>query len=53
MDMFVRSLAAFTEALGVESAPVVWELATFPWPDDTTRDAFIKDLTGFDMSRNY
>ena len=52
-DMFVRSLAAFTDALGVENAPTIWEFSTVPWPDDATRDQFIKDLTGTDMSRNY
>ncbi len=53
MDMFVRNLDAFTNALGVENAPTIMELSLVPWPDDTTRDAFIKDLTGYDMSVNY
>lgn len=53
MDMFVKSLAAFTEALGVENAPSIVEMSMIPWPDDATRDEFIKGLTGFDMSRNY
>jgi hypothetical protein len=51
--MFVKSLAAFTEALGVENAPSIVEMSMIPWPDDATRDEFIKGLTGFDMSRNY
>ena len=52
MDIFVKNLAAFTEVLGVENAPTILSLSKIPWPDDTTRDAFIKDLTGQDMSRN-
>jgi hypothetical protein len=28
-------------------------MSLMPWPDDTTRDQFIKSLTGYDMSRNY
>jgi hypothetical protein len=53
MDMFVRNLDAFTNAFGVENAPIIVELSLVGWPDDATRDAFIKDLTGFDMSGNY
>lgn len=53
MDMFVKNLAAFTDALGVENAPTVVQMSMIPWPDDTTRDSFIKELTGYDMSRNY
>lgn len=52
MDMFVKNLAAFTEALGVENAPTIVHMSLIPWPDDTTRDQFIKDLTGFNMSAN-
>lgn len=52
MDMFVRNLANFTEALGVENAPTIMSLSLIPWPDDATRDQFIKDLTGYDMTRN-
>lgn len=51
MDMFVKNLANFTDALGVENAPIIISLSKIPWPDDTTRDSFIKDLTGIDMSR--
>jgi hypothetical protein len=53
MDLFVKNLAAFTDALGVESAPTIVQMSLIPWPDDTTRDSFIKSLTGIDMSRNY
>ena len=52
MDMFVKNLAAFTDALGVESAPAIVHLSLIPWPDDSTRDQFIKDLTGINMSAN-
>jgi hypothetical protein len=53
MDMFVKNLAAFTEALGVQNAPTILEMSLIPWPDDATRDSFIGHLTGIDMSRNY
>jgi hypothetical protein len=53
MDMFVKNLAAFTESLGVDNAPTILEMSLIPWPDDATRDQFIKGLTGYDMSRNY
>lgn len=53
MDMFVKNLAAFTESLGIENAPSIVHLSMVPWPDDATRDGFIKALTGYDMSRNY
>ena len=52
MDMFIKNVAVFTEALGVQNAPMIMELATYPWPDDITRDEFIKSLTGLDMSVN-
>jgi hypothetical protein len=50
--MFVKNLAAFTEALGVENAPTIVHLSIVPWPDDTARDEFIKSLTGFNMTAN-
>jgi len=53
MDMFVKNLAAFTDALGVENARTIVHMSIIPWPDDATRDSFIKGLTGIDMSRNY
>ena len=43
--MFVRNLAAFTEALGVQNAPTIWHLSLMPWPDDEKRDTFIYQLT--------
>lgn len=46
---FIRHLAAFTQALGVENAPLVFTLAKAPWRDDDERDEFIKDFTGLDM----
>lgn len=48
--MFIRSLAAFTEALGVENAPTVITFALLPWESDAQRNDFIKDLTGIDIS---
>lgn len=51
--MFVKNLAAFTDALGVENAPTIVEMSIIPWPDDATRDSFIKELTGIDMTVNY
>lgn len=44
--MFDRNLAAFTEALGVENAPIIVSLSTLPWPSDENRDEFIRLLTG-------
>jgi len=46
---FERNLAAFTEALGVENAPTVITMSLVPWPDDASRNQFIKDLTGRDI----
>ena len=48
-DPFIRNLAAFTQALGVENAPAIFTFAQVGWPDDETRNAFIKDLTGVDF----
>lgn len=53
MDMFLSNLGAFTETLGVENAPIVLHLSMVPWPDETTRDGFIKALTNVDMSGNF
>jgi hypothetical protein len=47
---FIRHLAAFTTALGVENAPAVFTFASAPWKDDEQRDEFIKDLTDLDMT---
>lgn len=52
MDMFIKNVATFTDALGVANAPAIIHLSMIPWPDDITRDSFIQALTGFDMSRN-
>lgn len=46
LDPFIRNLDAFTRALGVEHAPMIFSFAALGWPDDKTRDAFIQDLTG-------
>jgi hypothetical protein len=43
---FVDDLAAFTDALGVENAPIIFDLAQVPWPSDENRDEFIQALTG-------
>lgn len=48
-DPFVRNLAAFTQALGVENAPAIFTFSAIGWPDDETRNDFIKDLTGVDF----
>ena len=53
MDGFVENLGIFTEALGVENAPTIVHLSLIPWPDQATRDQFVKELTGHDMSVNY
>lgn len=48
-SMFVRNLAAFTDALGVQNAPTVFYMSMVPWPDDQSRDQFINALTGINM----
>lgn len=52
MDQFIKNVAVFTEALGVENAPTIMHLSMIPWPDEMTRDQFVKDLTGHDMGAN-
>jgi hypothetical protein len=47
--MFIRSLAAFTDALGVENAPIIMHMAMIPWPSDEVRNDFIRDLTNISM----
>lgn len=44
--MFIRNLDAFTKALGVENAPIIFALSQVPWPTDDDRNQFILDLTG-------
>lgn len=51
-DMFVRNVARFTEALGVEAAPIILHFSMIGWPDEDTRDNFIKDLTGINVRAN-
>jgi len=46
---FIRNLAAFTDALGVENAPTVMYLSQMQWPSDESRNQFIKELTKMDM----
>jgi hypothetical protein len=46
---FIRNLAAFTDALGVENAPTVMFLSQMQWPSDESRNQFIKELTKMDM----
>ncbi len=52
LPMFIESLDRFTNALGVENAPAVVHLSLVPWPDSATRDAFIKELTGWNPGAN-
>lgn len=47
--MFIRNLAAFTDGLGVQNAPMIIALAQVPWPDDQTRNDFIYNLTGVNI----
>ena len=47
---FVRNLAAFTDALGVENAPTVMFMSMLPFKDDESRNDFIKDLTDISMT---
>lgn len=50
--MFIRNLAAFTDALGVENAGIIFTLSQVPWPDDNNRDEFIKYLSGVSIREN-
>jgi hypothetical protein len=43
--MFVRNLDAFTQALGVQNAGVIFELAQVPWQSDDERNDFIFKLS--------
>ena len=47
--MFIRNLAAFTDALGVQNAPIIIALSQVPWPDDEARNNFIYSLTGISI----
>ena len=47
--MFVRNLADFTTAFGVENAPAVVYFSLIPWPSDEERVEFIKAYTGLSM----
>ena len=48
----VRNIAAFTDALGVENAALIWYLSSrVQWPDDDNRNDFIRVLTGNDPRR--
>lgn len=49
-DPFLRHLAAFTQAFGVENAPMVFSMAQVPWPNDEVRNDFIKDMTGINFA---
>lgn len=48
-SMFVRNLADFTDALGVENAPTILHFSLIPWPSDDERVDFIKALTNISM----
>jgi hypothetical protein len=51
LDPFVRNLDAFTQALGVENAGMVFSLSAIPWPTDEKRDEFINEMFGVDLVR--
>ena len=51
--MFIKHLGAFTEALGIENAPTIVAFALVPWPSESDRDDFIRDLTGKGPNPNY
>jgi hypothetical protein len=42
---WIRDIAAFTEALGVQNAPLIMALSLVPWNDDAQRDQFISDFS--------
>ncbi len=48
-NTLVRNIAAFTDALGVDNAAVIWYLSSrVNWPDEDNRNDFIRALTGKD-----
>ena len=47
--MFIRNLAAFTDALGVQNAPMIIALSQVSWADDQSRNDFIYSLTGVNI----
>ena len=49
MPSFIDNLDAFTSTLGVENAPSIVYLSLVGWPDEDTRNDFIKELTGKDL----
>jgi hypothetical protein len=42
---FLDNAEAFAAVLPANKAPLILDLATFPWPDQSTRDQFIIDLS--------
>jgi hypothetical protein len=44
--MFIRNLDAFTQAFGVQQAPMIFALSQIDWPSDDNRNDFIYKLTG-------
>lgn len=50
--LLVRNLAAFTEAMGLENAALIWHLSSrVAWPNEDSRDDFIRVVTGEDPRR--
>ena len=45
MNLFVKDVTAFVDALGYEYPGVVISLANIPWESEQDRDDFIKTLT--------
>ena len=49
MPRFIDNLDAFASTLGIENAPTIVYLSLVGWPDEDTRNDFIKELTGKDV----
>lgn len=50
MNRFMENAAAFTEAFGVQQAPLVVWLSLMPWENREDRDNFIYATTGVKAS---
>lgn len=46
MSKFVDNIAAGVDALGLENAPVIWQLAHVQWASPQERDQFFAELGG-------
>lgn len=46
MPKWIESVSAFSDALGPQFAPLIFDLADVPWDSTEHRDGFIQLMTG-------